>query len=903
VAAHRYWRLYITAAQSSAETDLAEFYLCTTVGGASVATGGTASADTTFSGTYVPANAFDGNNTTSWASASTAMPHWLQYDFGAGNAKDIVQWGIQSIFTSGYSQYTPKDFSLQYSDDGTTWTALDTIVGAVGWTGTESRMFTVPVPGTGGDNTFDVVYLGQPFADLDKSSSSGNTSLDIVYLAEPIGTTGTGPSVTDSTASTSQAQSGSVGAAISAGSVTGTASTSQAQGSSASVAALNVGSVVGATSQAQNSAASAALASSATVATSQAQQVNAAGPVDAAVAASQAQHASAAASVGIAVQASTSQGQGSSAQAGAITPWQFVSSTRNDSRDGSDAFVPFALAAGDHVVVSVVLTGYTNPLDGSANTSTDRAWTLSVSDTAGNSYVGLTPVRDQVVIGYPQFPVQWLYQFYCVNALGNSSNVVTVAPVAPPPNPYSSAHPTMISTVTVLNSGGPAAEFGSTASAASTDNGTGTLSLPAMQVQPGASVLLDYVSNSSSGETATGWTLVDNYFNVWRTYWRPNNQAATQNTTVSGSGGIRVLEAVALRNAQGAAGTTRQGQTSSASVEISIDFVTSSASTSQAQSGSAVAATAADTTTGTAQAQRTAASASATLLVSSSTSQAQASSAIGAVFQPGASGSAQAQTTAAQAIVASTASSTSSQAQHQSGVAEVTLDASVAGQQAQHAAGHLAGEIGSSVTTASAQRAGGQLANAFIADAATAQAQQVDAQAGVASPAVGATSQGQRAAAESAVGIDTSATTEQRQRVRAAMRGEAVNTVESGQVQHASGGLALSSDAPAATRQGQSSNTQVGVAADTQIEAGQAQHIGDGNVLVVATDAVVTTAQAAQHAAGVLEQYHPRPGMLSLDTKRLHPALAGTPHPWTSLDGANRVRPALSGRVDLRPER
>jgi hypothetical protein len=900
MAAHRYWRLYITAVTGYPHLDLTELILRTTAGGAQAATGGVPLYSNQ-SSSFEATKAFDGLDNTSWYvnQSSFPVPQWLGYDFGS-NAS-IVQYALKCWNVNE----TPQDFQFQWSDDGVNWTTADTRSDQISWTVNEVRSFDVP-PEAGTLTTrqaqsasasasvsgavappdplgLDVIYLGQIFNDLDPSSSIVlNTTLDVVYLAEPIGPRGTGPITTDSTGTSRQGQTASSSAAVGVDLVV---ATSQGQTASGSGTVLTPGDTAATTGQAQSAQASGTTSSSASSATSQAQG------------------ASLAAGVRSIATASTSQGQTSNAQAGAFTPWQLVSSAHIDSRDGSDSFPPFNLAAGNHVVVSVWLTGYTNPVDGSPDTSTSRAWTLSVSDTAGNSYVGLTPVRDQVVIGYPQFPVKWQYQFYCVNALGNASNVLTVAPVSPPPNPYDASHPTMFSTVTVLNSGGPAAEFGSTASAASTNNGAGSLSLPAMTVQPGASVLLDSASNGSTTESAPGWTLTDQFFTSVYAYWRANNSAATQNTTVTGDGGIRLLSAIALRNAQGIASTTRQGQTSSASVEISLDFVTSSASTSQAQSGSAVAATAADTTTGTAQAQRTAASASATLLVSSSTSQAQASSATGDVFQPGASGSAQAQTTAAQAIVASTASSTSSQAQHQSGVAEVTLDANGAGQQAQHAAGHLAGEIGSSATTASAQRAAGQLANAFIADAATAQAQQVDAQAGVASPAVGATSQGQRAAAESAVGTDTSATTEQRQRVRAAMRGEAVNTVESGQVQRASGGLALSSDAPAATRQGQSSSTQVGVAADTQIEAGQAQHIGDGNVLVVATDAVVTTAQAAQHAAGVLEQYQPRPGMLSLDTKRLHPALAGTPHPWTSLDGANRVRPALSGRVDLRPER
>lgn len=1043
MAAHRYWRLYITAAQNSVETDITELYLYETVGGARI-TGGTASADSEFNASYVAANAFDGTGST-WASTATAMPHWLKIDFGAGGAKDVAQWGIQSIATVGYTNYTPKTFSLQYSDDNVNWISADTRFSETGWSASETRQWTVPpasfghrfwrlyitaVTGyphldltelimrteaggaqaaTGGvpiysnqstnfeaskafdglDSTswyvnqssfpvpqwlgydfgsnksvvqyalkcwnvnetpqdfqfqwsddgvnwttadtrstqigwtvnevrafdvppeagtlttrqaqsasasasvsgavappdplgLDVIYLGQIFNDLDPSSSTAlNTTLDVVYLAEPIGPRGSGPITSDSTGTTRQGQTASSSAAVG---VDVLAATSQGQTVNGSGTVLTAGDTSVTTRQGQSAQASGGTSISAGVTTGQAQA------------------ASLAAGVRSTTTATTSQGQTSSAQASAFTPWQLVSSAHIDSRDGSDSFPPFNLAAGNHVVVSVWLTGYTNPVDGSPDTSTSRAWTLSVSDTAGNSYVGLTPVRDQVVIGYPQFPVKWQYQFYCVNALGNASNVLTVAPVSPPPNPYDASHPTMFSTVTVLNSGGPAAEFGSTASAASTNNGAGSLSLPAMTVQPGASVLLDSASNGSTTESAPGWTLTDQFFTSVYAYWRANNSAATQNTTVTGDGGIRLLSAIALRNAQGIASTTRQGQTSSASVELSYDFVTSSVSTSQAQSSAASGSTGVSAAITTAQGQRAQASASSRLVAQVSTSQAQASSAAADVFQPGASGTSQAQSAAAQAGVSSAASSTSSQVQGVSGVAEVSLDAGVAVQQAQHATGQLAGDIGSSVTTSSAQHAAGLLASAYVLDAATSQAQQLDAQAGVESIVQGATTQGQGAAAEASVGVDTSATTDQRQRVRSQMRAEAINTVEGGQAQHASGTLGLSSDAPVATRQGQASSVQAGVAADSQVEAGQAQHIGDGNVLVVSTDAIVTTAQDAQHAAAVLEQYQPQQGTLSLGDKRVHVGLAGTVQPRIVLDAAIRVRPVLTGRVDLRPD-
>ena len=119
VAAHRYWRLYMTAGASSA-CAVMELELRTTAGGADRTGSGTATASSNYPG-WTPAQAFDDNTGAGWTSAdSTNYPHWIAYDFGAS-----ASWGIiQIVITPRGSiiEQSPAAFQWQYSDDGTNWT-------------------------------------------------------------------------------------------------------------------------------------------------------------------------------------------------------------------------------------------------------------------------------------------------------------------------------------------------------------------------------------------------------------------------------------------------------------------------------------------------------------------------------------------------------------------------------------------------------------------------------------------------------------------------------------------------------------------------------------------------------------------------------------------------------------
>ena len=125
MAAHRYWRLYVTEKWGGVHAVVRGLELRSAVGGSDLTStfGGTSSASNTYSD-KVPANAFDHNTATVWAT-DVALPGWLKWDFGAGNAQEVMEVVLDS--GPGSSGYATTNFvktaTLQYSDDGTTWVA------------------------------------------------------------------------------------------------------------------------------------------------------------------------------------------------------------------------------------------------------------------------------------------------------------------------------------------------------------------------------------------------------------------------------------------------------------------------------------------------------------------------------------------------------------------------------------------------------------------------------------------------------------------------------------------------------------------------------------------------------------------------------------------------------------
>jgi len=138
MAAHVYWRLLVTYNNGGNAVGLQELDMHSTASGANVATGGTATASETYSG-LSPANAFDGNASTIWGTASQISGAWIQYQFAS--ATSIVEYAITTR-NDGYWNQVPMRWQFQYSDDGTTWTTADNVF-ATGWGQNVTQTFTV----------------------------------------------------------------------------------------------------------------------------------------------------------------------------------------------------------------------------------------------------------------------------------------------------------------------------------------------------------------------------------------------------------------------------------------------------------------------------------------------------------------------------------------------------------------------------------------------------------------------------------------------------------------------------------------------------------------------------------------------------------------------------------------
>jgi hypothetical protein len=119
---HRYWRLNVTTNHGNSSTQFMEVELRETPGGADVTGSGTASGGGGFTGSTA-SQAFDNNDATGYN--PTGSSGWLKYDFGTG--KNIVEVAIKAN-TTGNATFAaaPKDFTLEWSDDDSSWTVQDT---------------------------------------------------------------------------------------------------------------------------------------------------------------------------------------------------------------------------------------------------------------------------------------------------------------------------------------------------------------------------------------------------------------------------------------------------------------------------------------------------------------------------------------------------------------------------------------------------------------------------------------------------------------------------------------------------------------------------------------------------------------------------------------------------------
>lgn len=139
---HRFWRIYVTATNGSAYVSISEVELRAAIGGADQTGGGTASESSYF---FPEAGnrAFNNDGTfTQWSSGGGGMPEWVKYDFGAGQAKSIVEFTVRARGDGNAATMSPKDFKLQWSDDDSSYTDAIVVTNQTGWSAGETRTFS-----------------------------------------------------------------------------------------------------------------------------------------------------------------------------------------------------------------------------------------------------------------------------------------------------------------------------------------------------------------------------------------------------------------------------------------------------------------------------------------------------------------------------------------------------------------------------------------------------------------------------------------------------------------------------------------------------------------------------------------------------------------------------------------
>jgi hypothetical protein len=144
--AHTYWRINVTA--NAGDTNylaIAEVEMRATVGGADECSGGTATASSSSAG-FEADKAFDNDAATRWSTPTPGMTTgWLQYQFAS--PVDVTEYTIQAHPST--PARSPKNWTLEYSDDGTDWTVTDTRTNEANWADGETRVLEVGVANNG----------------------------------------------------------------------------------------------------------------------------------------------------------------------------------------------------------------------------------------------------------------------------------------------------------------------------------------------------------------------------------------------------------------------------------------------------------------------------------------------------------------------------------------------------------------------------------------------------------------------------------------------------------------------------------------------------------------------------------------------------------------------------------
>ena len=127
--AWRYWRIFIETSNGGTYVALGEVELRASVGGATLMTAATPVLASTTNGAFAAERTVDGDTSTQWR-ATAATNQWLRFDLGVAQAVAQVALYPQGSLLNR----SPKDFIIQGSDDGTTFTDVKAFTNQTGWT-------------------------------------------------------------------------------------------------------------------------------------------------------------------------------------------------------------------------------------------------------------------------------------------------------------------------------------------------------------------------------------------------------------------------------------------------------------------------------------------------------------------------------------------------------------------------------------------------------------------------------------------------------------------------------------------------------------------------------------------------------------------------------------------------
>lgn len=147
MATYRYFKLNCTASVSAFAFMINEIELYETpsnVRSGDITTSGMTVTDNQnygagYEGSKVFNNSFSLGAGNRWQMNGQSYPIWVKIDLGSGNEKEVLSYSVMADDGS----YPPKDWTLQGSDDDSSWTTISTVTDQTGWGTGETRIYAV----------------------------------------------------------------------------------------------------------------------------------------------------------------------------------------------------------------------------------------------------------------------------------------------------------------------------------------------------------------------------------------------------------------------------------------------------------------------------------------------------------------------------------------------------------------------------------------------------------------------------------------------------------------------------------------------------------------------------------------------------------------------------------------